>query len=609
MSQESIKTSTINKTVGKSILAALTQHELALVLDALLANLAPSSLEIALKRLPTDTQQTLQQILTPSSPTQVKVEQPTSLAKLEETWSALWGQWNDIVSEATDEEGKYIEQEADWEPPYFNDSAFLEDLEAIAKQMLPLLSTAYESEFSPNVDFAQILTEVAEEITASLPEWISSFNEGFYLESPLTNCLLRWEWLKAQDEKLDVFDFTQRIREWEEQAQHIELEQSAFFQFFTHLSETELEKIYKGLTAHRQELLWKNDLENIRSHWYEIYLFYLEKYAPENRLDTLRITIPQKWQNGLPVIEDLLAKEAYQEALSVLEESLASLLKSTRQNRSWSPESSLLITIPNMFYGGDYSENEQTLLRYYQQIATALSQSERVEALQIQLTAIKQKFNWSVMLEAFKKAKISEETRQNLFQSWRNYILQLTENKFGGWVERTTSNFWWLSWLLDTIATSQPVAEEFQKRTEQWLFALESEEKPSKHTFSALRLLTSDLAEIRGENWNQYPYFQSVVLVPTSLKTSDANSRQLFLKNLAPNHLWNQVMAYWEVHLEYWIPKPEMASKSDYTEPAKWLAALRELSPTSYQNLLAQWRIQHKQRRNLWKALEKIGLS
>lgn len=58
MSQKSIKTSTINKTVGKSVLAALTQHELALVLDTLLANLAPSSLEIALKQLPTDTQQT-----------------------------------------------------------------------------------------------------------------------------------------------------------------------------------------------------------------------------------------------------------------------------------------------------------------------------------------------------------------------------------------------------------------------------------------------------------------------------------------------------------------------------------------------------------------------
>ena len=68
-------------------------------------------------------------------------------------------------------------------------------------------------------------------------------------------------------------------------------------------------------------------------------------------------------------------------------------------------------------------------------------------------------------------------------------------------------------------------------------------------------------------------------------------------------------MAYWEGHLEYWIPKPEMASKSDYTEPVKWLAALRELSPTSYQRLLTQWRIKHKQRRNLWKALEKIGLS
>ena len=92
--------------VGKSILTALTQAELALLLDALLASLAPSSLETALKGLPSDTRQTLQQILTPSSATEVKAEKPTSLAKLKQTWSDLWEQWNDIASEATDEEGK-----------------------------------------------------------------------------------------------------------------------------------------------------------------------------------------------------------------------------------------------------------------------------------------------------------------------------------------------------------------------------------------------------------------------------------------------------------------------------------------------------------------------
>jgi hypothetical protein len=115
--------------VGKSILTALTQAELALLLDALLASLAPSSLETALKGLPSDTRQTLQQILTPAPPTEVKAEKPTSLAKLEQTWSDLWEQWNDIASEATDEEGKYIEQEEHWEPPYFDDNTLVEDLE------------------------------------------------------------------------------------------------------------------------------------------------------------------------------------------------------------------------------------------------------------------------------------------------------------------------------------------------------------------------------------------------------------------------------------------------------------------------------------------------
>jgi len=117
------------------------------------------------------------------------------------------------------------------------------------------------------------------------------------------------------------------------------------------------------------------------------------------------------------------------------------------------------------------------------------------------------------------------------------------------------------------------------------------------------------LAEIRGENWHRYPNFQAVVLVPSNLKTPDAPSRQSFLQQLAPNDLWNGVMAYWQNHLDRWIPQPETARKSDYTEQAKWVAALCELSPTAYQNLLTQWRVQHKQRRNLWKALEKLGLS
>ncbi|MGK7876677.1 MAG: hypothetical protein AB4426_26310 [Xenococcaceae cyanobacterium] len=181
MSRESPgKSENSPENMGKSILRALTQPEVALLLDALFESVPSASLETALNRLPTDTRQTLQQILTPSPSTVVQTEKPASLAKLEQTWSQLWGQWDDIVSEATDEEGKYIEQEEHWEPPYFNDDALVEDLEALAEQMLPLLPIAYKHEFSPKADFTRAIEEMAQEIAAALPEWIQSVNEGFY---------------------------------------------------------------------------------------------------------------------------------------------------------------------------------------------------------------------------------------------------------------------------------------------------------------------------------------------------------------------------------------------------------------------------------------------
>ncbi len=117
------------------------------------------------------------------------------------------------------------------------------------------------------------------------------------------------------------------------------------------------------------------------------------------------------------------------------------------------------------------------------------------------------------------------------------------------------------------------------------------------------------MGEIRQENWHQYPNFLAVVLETGRLKTADSESRQSFLKQLAAKDLWKEVMAYWEWHLDHWIPKPETAQRSDYRQQAKWVAAWRELSPTAYQNLLAQWRVEHKKRRNLWKALAQMGFS
>ena len=187
------------KNLGESILVALSQQEVSQLLDVLLKALPIEERSRTLAQLPTDTQKTLEQILTPQQQfkqTKVNQTQPVSLAKLAQTWSQLWLQWNEIVWEASQEEGKYIAQEADWEPPYFDSYTIACDLEEVASKMQPLVQTAFEHEFTPDQSFASILQEMEREISDGIPDWMD-IDDGIHLEGNVTTCFLKWEWLVA----------------------------------------------------------------------------------------------------------------------------------------------------------------------------------------------------------------------------------------------------------------------------------------------------------------------------------------------------------------------------------------------------------------------------
>jgi hypothetical protein len=68
-------------------------------------------------------------------------------------------------------------------------------------------------------------------------------------------------------------------------------------------------------------------------------------------------------------------------------------------------------------------------------------------------------------------------------------------------------------------------------------------------------------------------------------------------------------MNYWKAHLKSFVPSPESAKGSDYGEQARWMAALKELSPNDYKTLLTHWREAHRRRSNLWKAMQELGLN
>lgn len=374
------------------------------------------------------------------------------------------------------------------------------------------------------------------------------------------------------------------------------------------MSEAEQRCILTGLTTDRETSSWQRTLGDTYSHWHHLYLHLIEQYAPDRYLDNLRKTIPQQWENGLPIIEALLAEQNYAESLTVVQETLHSLLKSTRGEANWTPEALLLIATSGFYYEGEQN-NASKLLGYYQQTAQGLNQTERANTLEIQQIAIAQWFNWSTMFTAFAEIPVSEPIRQALFISWRDLVDRKTKPQiWGGYGRAKSVNTWWVPWLIDSVADSQKGANWFQQQITQWLTNLPGDPHQLGENYNLLRLLTKDLTEIQNEGKPEYPQFYQVVIRPKEFSMENDQSRREYLKQYAPADLLDQVMNYWKMHLQHFVPKPESVNRSDYTEHARWMVALKELSPQSYETLLAQWQGAHQRRSNLWKAMKQMGL-
>lgn len=600
--------------VGSRIFEALTEGEISQLLDELFAVLSDEQRVTVFAQLQGNTQETLTQIIAPpQTAEQVKTSkaQPTSLAKLAQTWSQLWGEWNQIILSASQSEGKYIVQEASWEEPYFDDCTLVEDLEAVAQKMKPLVKTAFENGFSNDDGFAASLLSAESEISSGIPDWMEIAN-GIHLKGATTSSLLEWEWLLVQSQGQDGFKLAQKIREWDEEFYHTSLDDDAVIDFFSNLPDVQKKVIFDGMTNNREIQEWKYDLENTHSYWHIVYMELMQQFAtPEIYLNNLRATISQEWQNGLPVIEDLLAKQEYRESLTVIQETLDALLKNKPDLNPWIPENSLLfVAVDGFSYDPGNWEKEKTLLRYYQQAVRELGEIERVNALSIQYITFECCWDWSSMFKAFPEIPVNKDTQQALFTSWRESIIKRgTPYRYSYfYTNQKPVDTWWLHWLFDSITSKEKGHTWFRQQIIEWLENLPGDEGQLGGEYSVLHLLTKDLTEIKYQGKSPYSKFYEVVILPNQLSTRDDISRITYLQEYAPPDLWERVMAYWQANLHNFVPRPDSSQSSDYTRNAQWMSALKELAPQNYDSLLSQWKVQHKRRPNLWKAMRNLGL-
>jgi hypothetical protein len=599
----------IDTKLSEHLLKALTQQEIVQLIDVLFKVLSPELQEQAIKQLFSSTQQTVRQILDLAVPqelnTKITATPIASLAKQAQTWSNLWGEWNTVLSEVSEEDGKYIVQEVRWEAPYFDNYTFMEDLENIATQFLPLIPIAVENSFSPENEFLEELIDIENTVVDSIPDWMGDV-EDLNLLCKLTHCVLQWQLLWTQAEEKNAFCFAQSIRQYETHFQLVSFDCDAFTDFMADLPEADQQNILAGLTTNQTDGIWQRELTNTNSHWHNIYLYLVEKYEPDRYLDKLEETIPRKWYNGLPLIEEFLSAQQYAESLIVIEAMLQSFYEYHHIKSSWNPEIELLVDINDFEYSSEL-ENVKMLLKYYRQTAQGLKKAKLTEALIVQQIAIDQWWDWSVMFTSFAETKLSKTSHESLLASWRNHVDK--KSKPSLYRFNSEKKGWWVPWLIDSVADVEKGKSWFQREITQWVLNLPASQVMLGDDYHLLRMLTQDLIKIQPHGQFSCPHFYDLVIYSQEVYPERHQSRRKYLKLYAPNNLLEQVMNYWKMHMHLFVPRPESTGSSDYTSHANWMMALREISLPDYETILARWKLIHRRRTNLWKAMNQRGLS
>ncbi|MBD2449936.1 hypothetical protein H6G76_22780 [Nostoc sp. FACHB-152] len=215
------------------------------------------------------------------------------------------------------------------------------------------------------------------------------------------------------------------------------------------------------------------------------------------------------------------------------------------------------------------------------------------------------------MFKAFAEIPVSKNTQQALYTSWRESIIKRsTPYRYSDFYRNTKPvDSWWLHWLLDSITTEEKGHTWFRQQIIEWLESLPENETQLGEEYGVLHLLTRDLIQIKYQGKSPLPKFHEIVIQPNQLSTPDEVSRRKYLQEYAPPDLWERVMAYWQANLHNFVPLPEASKSSDYTKNAQWMSALKELAPENYDSLLSHWKVQHKRRPNLWKAMRELGLT
>jgi hypothetical protein len=243
--------------------AGLSEEELQDVLTGALSSLDQPGLERLRKRLEPQTGASLERALRAKGGDDVT----PGPAKVRQQWKRAWSEWEEVITEACREEGRYVCQDHHWDEPYFDPESLADDLDTAAAKMAPLLSRVFEEHLDSGFSFAEAVGRSIEEVSCSPPDWMEAFVDGFALGPKATSCLLDWESRAASRNGKGAFEFVDSLRELEYSSDGLSLDENALLDFTRKMGLPERRTLLEELRRHAKEPRWEQAFCSTGSVW------------------------------------------------------------------------------------------------------------------------------------------------------------------------------------------------------------------------------------------------------------------------------------------------------------------------------------------------------
>ena len=594
--------------IGRRLLEAMTREQVVLLLDTLLGSLDAQRKEALLAAVTEEMAETISRVLDPA---QTPSDRETTDSRFEENWAEAWGRFNICLFELGEEEGKYVDQEEEWEPPYFDGYTLSEDLDEISQDILPLLERAHGLGLEADGFFEEEFCEIEHGIRG-YPDWMGAEHSDCVLGPVTTKCFLRWEWLTAAAHGLPVADFVERVAAVQDALEIIDLDGRALADFFASLPRDIQKEAFEHIRAGKNSPEWQERLEMRYRIWYDVYHELSEAFDPEEYLADCVEHLREDWRLGLPPIEALLEKREYVRAEPLIERTFASLMRRLPEG-TWSPEDELLAAQISHLPGED-RELVVKLLGFWGTAAKKAGKADRAAILALQSAAFRSPFHWDRVVKAYKKLADTPcgQIAGKLLSQWKRLMSQKSVPSYISGVhirgERLEDS--WIHWLIETQTEDRKDARWFSERIQNWLASLARAAgrgaPPPAEPTCLLHTLTADIGNVTAFG-DSFPRLLAVVSGERESAGKCSVSRRKCLARMEVEEIARALSVFWRENIAAFVPEPSAASSYGYSQCAKWVMAAEELNPAAFAEIISRWQAEHKRKRNLWRDLRQAG--